>query len=116
MLAVEIYIDMTENEESVFAPSDDEIFTTIWISPRKIFKYIHESHHDKYVVTLLLLSGISRAFDRAALNHRGEHAIRQNSQDRLCVSFTPKPTSCPAQHGSIYVVRHPTKKSACNDA
>jgi hypothetical protein len=72
VLAVEIYIDMTENEESVFAPSDDEIFTTIWISPRKIFKYIHESHHDKYVVTLLLLSGISRAFDRAALNDMGD--------------------------------------------
>jgi hypothetical protein len=53
--------------------SDKEIFTKIWIYPRKVFKYINDRKYDKYVVVLLVLSGISRAFDQAAMKNFGDN-------------------------------------------
>ena len=55
-------IDSFEQPENL---SDKEIFTKIWTSPRKIFKYIVDRNYKKYVVILLILSGISHAFSQA---------------------------------------------------
>jgi hypothetical protein len=63
---------MTENKEKSFEPSDKDIFTTIWTSPRQVFKYINDNHYDKYSTVLLVLSGISRSFDRASLKDMGD--------------------------------------------
>ena len=52
--------------------SDWEIFTKIWISPRKVFEHIIDRNYDKYVMTLLVLSGISRAFGQASKNNMGD--------------------------------------------
>ena len=61
-------MDNFEQQENMSAK---EIFTKIWTSPRKIFRYINETNYDKYVVILLILSGISRAFDQAAIKNFG---------------------------------------------
>jgi len=52
--------------------SDKEIFTEIWTSPRKVFRYIDEKKYDKYVTILLVLSGIARALNRAVSNNLGD--------------------------------------------
>jgi hypothetical protein len=49
------------------------IFTKIWTSPRQVFEFINAHRYDKYVTILLVLSGISRAFDQAATKHIGNH-------------------------------------------
>jgi len=52
--------------------TDKDIFTKIWTSPRKVFKFINDNHYDKYVNGLLFFAGISRAFDRASLKDMGD--------------------------------------------
>lgn len=52
--------------------TDMDIFTKIWTSPRKVFKFINDNHYDKYVNGLLFFAGISRAFDRASLKDMGD--------------------------------------------
>lgn len=52
--------------------TDKEIFTKIWTSPRRIFKFINDNQYDKYVTILLLLAGISKAFDKASLRNMGD--------------------------------------------
>ena len=62
-------LDNSEQQENL---SDKDIFIKIWTSPRKIFRYINDRHYDKYVVILLVLSGISRAFNQAATKNMGD--------------------------------------------
>lgn len=52
--------------------TDKEVFTKIWSSPRQIFKFINDKNYDQYMILLLLLSGISRSFDRASMNNMGD--------------------------------------------
>lgn len=52
--------------------TDKEVFTKIWSSPRQIFKFINDKNYDQYMIVLLLLSGISRSFDRASMNNMGD--------------------------------------------
>lgn len=52
--------------------TDKEIFSKIWTSPREVFKFINDKHYDKYVNLLLVLAGISRAFDRASMKDMGD--------------------------------------------
>jgi len=62
-------IDNLEQQENM---SDMEIFTEIWTSPRKVFRYLNERNYDKYVTILLVLSGISSAFTQAASKNMGD--------------------------------------------
>jgi len=59
----------TENQQDL---TDRDIFTKIWTSPRKVFKFINDNHYDKYVNSLLFFAGISRAFNRASLKDMGD--------------------------------------------
>ena len=59
----------TENQQDF---TDRDIFTKIWTSPRKVFKFINDNHYDKYVNGLLFFAGVSRAFDRASLKDIGD--------------------------------------------
>lgn len=53
--------------------NDNNIFTKIWISPRQVLKFINDNRYDKDVTVLLVLSGISRAFDRASMKNMGDN-------------------------------------------
>jgi len=61
-------ISETENMEL----TDREIFTKIWTSPRLVFRYLNDTRYDKFVIILLILAGICRAFDRASLKNMGD--------------------------------------------
>lgn len=75
-----------EEFEDLYSFSDKEIFTNIWTSPRKVFSYIHKTNHDKYLIILLLLSGISSAFDRASLRNLGD-TLSLWSLIAVCIIF-----------------------------
>jgi hypothetical protein len=62
---------LDENKELEF--SDWEIFTKIWTMPRLVFKYINDKSYDKYVILLLILSGISKSFDNASNQNMGDN-------------------------------------------
>jgi len=62
-------IESIYNLESI---SGKEIFSKIWTKPREVFKFINDRHYGKYVNLLLLLGGISRAFDRASTKNMGD--------------------------------------------
>lgn len=62
--------DDFEQQENL---SDKEIFTKIWTSPRKVFKYIVDRNYEKYFVILLILAGISNAFSQAINKNMGEN-------------------------------------------
>ena len=52
--------------------SDKEIFSKIWTKPREVFQFINDNQYDKFVKLLLVLAGISRAFDRASMKDMGD--------------------------------------------
>lgn len=67
------------NIESIFEEIEQhphltikEILSKIWFSPREVFRSIIYHHYDKYVPGLLILAGISRAFDKAANKGLGD--------------------------------------------
>jgi hypothetical protein len=64
---------LDEHPEENIQLTDQDIFTRIWTSPRMVFKFINDNHYDKHVTVLLLLSGISSAFDRASLKSMGDN-------------------------------------------
>ena len=57
-------------QEETFVEKD--ILLKIWTKPREIFRFITENSIDKYSTTLLVLAGITRAFDRASQNNTGD--------------------------------------------
>ena len=61
-----------QEEEQFIDLSDKEIFTKIWITPRLVFKFLEQKSYDKFVYLLLLLAGISNAFDRASSRNLGD--------------------------------------------
>ncbi|MBK8367927.1 MAG: YIP1 family protein [Bacteroidetes bacterium] len=67
---------MEETTNEILEPtnfSDQDVFTKIWTSPRKIFKYINETNYEKYFYLLLFLAGVSRGFDRASTKNMGDN-------------------------------------------
>ncbi|MBP1618888.1 MAG: hypothetical protein H6Q14_2715 [Bacteroidetes bacterium] len=62
-----------QESKSELKISDKEIFTKIWTSPRLVFKYLNDNTYDKYVTILLVLGGITRAFDRASAKSLGDN-------------------------------------------
>jgi hypothetical protein len=53
--------------------SDKKLFSKIWTSPRKVFRFINTYKYDKYVTGLLILAGITRTFDRASMKNMGDN-------------------------------------------
>ena len=53
--------------------SDRDIFTKIWTSPKRVFKFINDTRYEKYFYVLLFFGGISRAFDRATSKDMGDN-------------------------------------------
>jgi len=52
--------------------TDRDIFTKIWFSPRRIFKFINDQQYDKYLTVLLALSGIRSALSNQYLLKTGD--------------------------------------------
>ncbi|WP_316769881.1 Yip1 family protein [Pedobacter frigiditerrae] len=44
--------------------TDEEVFSQIWLNPRKVFKFIYFYQYDKYMAILLVLAGIANAFQK----------------------------------------------------
>ena len=63
---------LIDNLEQQVNLSDKEVFTKIWTSPRKVFKYIVEKKYEKYFLVLLILAGISNAFSQASSKKMGD--------------------------------------------
>jgi hypothetical protein len=63
---------MTMEEENNTQITDSNIFKAIWTSPRQVFKYVNDNHYEKYMTLLLVLGGISSAFDRASSRDMGD--------------------------------------------
>lgn len=63
----------TEVQEQVQPQlTDRQLFTQLWIRPRRVFRYINDTAYDKFMIPLLILAGISRALDRASLKDMGD--------------------------------------------
>ena len=56
-------------EKPVAEFSDREIFTKIWLSPRKVFKYLHEKSYDKFLYPLLFLAGLTNAINNNRIDN-----------------------------------------------
>ena len=66
--------------------TDQEIFTTIWTSPRQVFKFINDNQYGKHATVLLILAGISSAFDRAVMKDMGDQ-MSLATIVALCIVF-----------------------------
>ena len=66
---METILDIIPDEVIV---KDRDIFTKIWFSPRRIFKYINDQQYDKYVTILLVLTGIHSALSNQYLLKSGD--------------------------------------------
>ncbi|MEO5999900.1 MAG: Yip1 family protein [Chitinophagaceae bacterium] len=64
--------DLLETNPKDVPLSDIDIFTKIWTSPRPVFKFINDNQYDKFVIFLLVLMGISKAFEKASSKHMGD--------------------------------------------
>lgn len=60
----EILDDIDEKERKIEL-SDSEIFLQIWFSPKKVFTFIFENTYEKFLIPLLVLSGIVRSLSKA---------------------------------------------------
>lgn len=65
--------DTSDDFQEKLIITDKEIFTKIWTSPRLVFKYINENSYDKFMYVLLMLAGITSAFDRASSKNMGDN-------------------------------------------
>lgn len=49
------------------------VFREIWLSPRRTFSFIIETHYEKYFSLLLILYGIQKTLDRAVTKSMGDN-------------------------------------------
>lgn len=78
--------NILQKDDEYVSWTDKDIFTKIWTSPRQVFTYINTTHYDKYVTVLLILFGITRAFEREMV-HRSGDAISIAEILIFCVLF-----------------------------
>ena len=60
--------------ETELIKDEDEIITRIWREPRLTFESIYKYNFERYLIPILVVAGISRAFDRAATRSMGDDA------------------------------------------
>lgn len=64
-------LDHSDEEKSIHL-SDKEVFTSIWFSPRKVFRFILSTDYDRYKVLLTVLIGITSTLGRASSKSLGD--------------------------------------------
>ena len=52
--------------------TDKEVFTQIWTSPRKVFKFIIDNNYSKYMYLILFLGGVISSLSRSASKFSGD--------------------------------------------
>lgn len=52
---------------------DNELIKTVLLDPKKAFKFIHKYRYENHLKPLLVLAGVSSAFDRAVNNSSGDN-------------------------------------------
>jgi len=57
--------DLLDETKTITPLTDKEVFSNIWLNPRKVFEFIHQYKFDKFMALLIILNGISNSFDRA---------------------------------------------------
>jgi hypothetical protein len=57
--------DLLDETKTITPLTDKEVFSKIWLNPRKVFEFIHLYKFDKFMVLLIILNGISNSFDKA---------------------------------------------------
>ncbi len=62
-----------EAEQEKITLTDKEIFTKIWLSPRLVFRFVHQNSYGKYVPMLLVLAGIGSTIDRSISSGTGNN-------------------------------------------
>jgi hypothetical protein len=63
---MELTNDFTPEEPKPEQLTDRQVFTNIWLEPKRVFRFIEESGYQKYFVTLLVFAGMARGLDRFA--------------------------------------------------
>lgn len=61
-----------EFEPKVAPVADNDIILTVLTNPKKAFEFIHHYRYEHYMKLLLVLAGISNAFDRAVSSNSGD--------------------------------------------
>jgi hypothetical protein len=69
---LEHYLNDFEEIEIEETLTDAQIFTEIWYSPHRVFRFLINNYHDKYLYVLLFLGGISSSFDQAIRKNQGD--------------------------------------------
>jgi hypothetical protein len=64
----------TETVQETIQLTDRDVFTKLWTSPRKVFRFILENKYDKYMYILLFLAGVESALNRASSSNLGDHS------------------------------------------
>ncbi|NCA22653.1 MAG: YIP1 family protein [Crocinitomicaceae bacterium] len=57
--------DILDHVKTIEPLSDKEVFTKLWLEPRKVFEFINDAYYEKYMILLMILGGISNTLDRA---------------------------------------------------
>lgn len=66
--------DLKEFEEYIeHKELEEDILVKIWTRPRRCFSFINDMKYEKHMWMLLVLAGISNAFDRASRNGSGDN-------------------------------------------
>ena len=63
----------SETVQETIQLTDLEVFMKLWISPRKVFRFILEARYDKYKYIILFLAGVASALNRASSRNMGDH-------------------------------------------
>ena len=61
-----------ENKQEEIWLTDTDIFTQIWLSPRRVFKFINDHRYDSLTTLLVIFGGITSALNRASDKHMGD--------------------------------------------
>lgn len=56
--------------------TDQQVLNKIWLEPRKVFRFLNQYKHDKYLILLLVLFGIQKALEKLSSSvNDGQSAI-----------------------------------------
>jgi len=61
------------NGQEELCLSEKEIFRKIWMSPRKVFKFINDSNYNELTTVLLIFGGIASTLNNASGRNIGDH-------------------------------------------
>ena len=61
------------NGQEELCLSEKDIFRKIWMSPRKVFKFINDTNYNELTTVLLIFGGIASTLNNASGRNIGDH-------------------------------------------